>query len=246
MADYVQAKLRAVQLVVPGGLVLINGADPRAGVFAHAAACRSLRVEELSPDPTLPVRLPGAFNAWNIAAAVRLAEALGVPRAIAVARLAAAPPPPGRLELLAAAPATYVDYAHTPESIANVIGAIRQAHPSAALAIVFGCGGDRDPSKRAPMGAAAAAADVVVITTDNSRSEAPAAIAAMIRQGIPAATVVIEEPDRAKAIRLARQRIGATGVVVVAGKGHETSQTIQGTTLPWDDRAFLRSLAIQP
>ena len=173
--------------------------------------------------------------------AVQLVEGLGVTRDLALARLAALPAIPGRLERLAQAPVTYVDYAHTAESLALVIGAVREAHPGAPLAIVFGCGGDRDRSKRAPMGAAAAAADLVVVTTDNSRSEDPQAIAAEIVAGLGAHPYVIE-PERAAAIRLARQRVGVSGVVIVAGKGHETTQDIRGVVSAWDDRAFVRSL----
>lgn len=244
VAAYVQAKLRIVQLVAPGGLVIVNAADPRADLFAHAAACRQLSVVRLDPA-TAPfaIPLPGDFNAWNAQAAVLLAGHLGIPRATAIARLHAASPVPGRLERLAESPATYIDYAHTPESLANVLAAVRAAHPRAPVALVFGCGGDRDSSKRAPMGAAASAADLVVITTDNSRSEDPATIAAEICAGITNDVAVVKEPDRAAAIRLARQRLGPGGVVVVAGKGHETTQIIRGVTYAWDDRAFVRSLA---
>ncbi len=254
VGSYLAAKLRACALVRPGGLVVINADDPRAPAFATAAHGRRVRL--LGRDhglmgggdswfldgEALPTPLPGDFNAWNAAAAVLMAEELGVPRSIACARLATCPGVPGRCERLAEAPATYVDYAHTPESIGRIIGAVRDLHPGARLAIVFGCGGDRDASKRAPMGAAASAADVVVLTTDNSRREAPAAIAAEIRRGVVAGPQVIEEPDRAAAILAARQAVGPTGVVIVAGKGHETTQDIGGVVMPWDDRAFVRRL----
>jgi UDP-N-acetylmuramoyl-L-alanyl-D-glutamate--2,6-diaminopimelate ligase len=253
-AGYVQAKLRLIRLVRPGGLVVVNADDPRAGLIAQAARHAGARIELLGADrlvqgpagwswdgAALPLGLPGAFNAWNAAAAVLLVEMAGVDRATALARLASCPPPAGRMELLAQAPATYVDFAHTPESIALAIAALRAAHPGAPLAIVFGCGGDRDASKRAPMGRAAATADVVVITTDNSRSEDPALIAAAIVSGLGAtAHVVIAE--RAAAIRHARSAVGPAGVVLVAGKGHETTQDIGGTVVPWSDRDFVRGL----
>ena len=254
LGAYLAAKLRACALVRPGGLVVINADDPRAHAFVHAAYGRRVRLlgldQGLVRTPAgwtldgvpLPTPLRGDFNAWNAAAAVLLAEALGIPRATACARLATCPAVPGRCERLAESPATYVDYAHTADSLARIIAALRAEHPGAPLAIVFGCGGDRDTSKRAPMGAAAAAADVVVITTDNSRSEAPAAIAAQICAGIPAGTQVLDLPDRAEAIRAARTAVGPRGVVIVAGKGHETTQDILGAVTPWDDRAFVRSL----
>ncbi|MBA2480374.1 MAG: UDP-N-acetylmuramoyl-L-alanyl-D-glutamate--2,6-diaminopimelate ligase [Planctomycetes bacterium] len=215
-------------------------------------------------DHPLPSPLPGDFNAWNAAAGALMANAAGVPLSTALARLADMPAVPGRMELLAYRPTTYVDYAHTPESIASVIAAARFAHPGKRLGIVFGCGGDRDRSKRGPMGAAAAQADVMVITTDNSRSEAPAAIVDDIVSGVPASAVVLRDPgglakdpdprgriatvelDRGEAIRLARRLVGPDGVVVVAGKGHETTQDIQGTVTPWDDRSFVARQGHEP
>ncbi len=245
---YVAAKLRAVQLLVAGGRLVINADDAHAPAFFHAGRSVGAEVILLSAVDVRrmapPLALPGVFNAWNAAAALLLAEALGVPRLLGEQRLRSVPAIPGRLERLAEAPITYVDYAHTPESITAVLGAVRAAHPAAPVAIVFGCGGDRDASKRAPMGAAAAAADLVVVTTDNSRSEDPRTIAEQVLAGVGLRTASLVEPDRATAIRLARERIGAHGVVVVAGKGHETSQDIRGVITPWDDRAFVRSLSV--
>ena len=244
---YVGAKLRAVQLLRHGGRLVLNADDASAHLFAHAGACVGADVIMLSAAQVRAAGwgspLPGAFNAWNTAAAVLLVEAVGVSQTAALARLRSMPAIPGRLELLASAPLTYVDYAHTAESISAVLDAVRAAHPGAPVAIVFGCGGDRDTSKRAPMGAAASAADFVVITTDNSRSEDPRAIAAQIVNGLSTKVAHIIEPDRAAAITCARDHVGEHGVVVVAGKGHETTQDILGVVTPWDDRAFVRSLA---
>lgn len=247
-AAYVAAKLRAVQLLAPGARLILNSDDAYVEEFAAAGARVGAQMFMLSGERGagsgetafrhLP---PGRFNRWNAEAALLLVEALGVKRDVALARLASMPAIPGRMERLAEAPVTYVDYAHTAESIAQVISAVREAHPGAPLAIVFGCGGDRDRSKRAPMGAAAAAADLVVVTTDNSRSEDPQVIAAEIVAGLGAYSYVIE-PERAAAIRLARQWVGLAGVVIVAGKGHETTQDIRGVVSAWDDRAFVRSL----
>ncbi|GDY14209.1 hypothetical protein LBMAG53_30870 [Planctomycetota bacterium] len=265
--SYLAAKLRAFRWLVPGGSAIINADDAHAAAAGHAARCAGTRIiglglrhgcHRLEPDGSawflrvpgarlaLPVLLPGAFNAWNTAAGALLAQAAGIDLATALDRLRSLPAPPGRMELLARSPATYVDYAHTPESIALAIAALRSAHGGARIAIVFGCGGDRDPSKRAPMGAAAAAADLAIVTTDNSRSEDPAAIAAEVVAGI-AGTIPHEVVlDRGAAIRRARERIGSGGAVLVAGKGHETSQIIGKTTLPWDDRSFVRSLEGRP
>jgi UDP-N-acetylmuramoyl-L-alanyl-D-glutamate--2,6-diaminopimelate ligase len=247
-AAYVAAKLRAVQLLTPGARLILNADDAYVDDFAAAGARVGAQVVRLSGErgagsgvtafQHLP---PGRFNRWNAEAALLLVESLGVNRDVALARLASLPAIPGRLERMAEAPVTYVDYAHTAESLALVIDAVREAHPGAPLAIVFGCGGDRDRSKRAPMGAAATAADLVVITTDNSRSEDPQAIAAEILVGVGAHPHAVE-PERAAAIRLARQRVGVAGVVIVAGKGHETTQDIRGVVSAWDDRAFVRGL----
>jgi UDP-N-acetylmuramoyl-L-alanyl-D-glutamate--2,6-diaminopimelate ligase len=259
---YLAAKVAFTAHLAPGALCVVNAACAHREAFAAPARAAGARIAVLGAGgdavlaggpgawtldrAPLPVPLHGAFNAWNAACAVLLAEAAGIDRAAALDRMRSAPVPPGRMERLAEGPATYVDYAHTPESIAGAIAALRTAHPGAPLAIVFGCGGDRDAGKRAPMGAAAATADVVVITTDNSRSESPAAISAMIRMGIRGHARVHEEPERGPAILAARAAVGADGVVLVAGKGHETTQDIQGEVRPWDDRAFVRALGERP
>jgi len=246
---YIQAKVRLVGHLAADGLLVLNSDDVRCADFArvwhgkiawlgHERLVRSAAGWRLDGVP-LPVPLPGVFNAWNAAAAVLLAGHAGVAVETACARLKAAPPVPGRLELLAQQPLTYVDYAHTPESLAAALSALRVAHPGRRLALVFGCGGDRDVGKRPLMGQAAASADVVLLTDDNPRSEDPAAIIAAIRTGCPAAVV---EHDRGQAIRFARERIGSDGVVLVAGKGHETTQTYADGVRTWDDRAFVRSL----
>jgi len=274
---YLTAKLKIVRQLRAGARVVVNADDPRSGAVAHAGRGAGADVVGLGfqrgqaqiagdaehgwrllwegIDHPLPVRLPGRFNAWNAAAGALAANAVGVPLATALARLADLPPVPGRLELLAHAPLTYVDYAHTPEALAVMLRALRQDFRGHRLVCVFGCGGDRDRSKRGPMGRAALTADVAVLTTDNSRSESPRAIAEDVVAGLPPGIAVawdgrpsanahlVVELDRAQAIRLARRLAGADGVVVVAGKGHETTQEIQGAVLPWDDRSFVASLA---
>lgn len=279
MGEYLAAKLAIVRLLRPGSRCIINADDARLPVVAHAvraAGCepvslgfergsaRIVRVGDTwrllvdGADHLLPVALPGRFNAFNAACGALLANAIGVPLSTALARLVDMPAVPGRLELLAHAPLTYVDYAHTAESIAVMLNALREHHPGRRLVCVFGCGGDRDRGKRGPMGRAAITADIAVLTTDNSRSEDPRQIAEDVVAGLPAGACVhwdagaVEPPagahlvvqlDRGAAIRLARRLAGREGVVVVAGKGHETTQSIQGRTESWDDRAFVRGLA---
>lgn len=261
-ANYVAAKVQACQLLAPGALCLINADDPRAPTLRHAVQAAGGRPLELGLHRgeallcrrrgggwtlhwagrrwPLPVAMPGAFNAWNLAAAT-LAVAHGAATRLRdlIETLRSLPCPPGRLERLAEAPITYVDYAHTPAAIALVLAALREEHPGRPLAAVFGCGGDRDRGKRPAMGRAAAAADVVVITSDNPRGEDPVAICAAAREGVPEGVDCRIEPDRACAIRLARSVVGGDGVVAVLGKGHEATQDCGGQLLSWDDRVFV-------
>jgi UDP-N-acetylmuramoyl-L-alanyl-D-glutamate--2,6-diaminopimelate ligase len=134
-----------------------------------------------------------------------------------------------------------VDYAHTPAALARLVEEARRLASSDRVVLVFGCGGDRDPSKRAPMGAAAAAADRVVLTSDNPRSEDPAAIAAAAEVGLVGrgASYVVEL-DRRDAIRRALGDARPGDVVVIAGKGHESGQEIAGTVTAFDDRVVAR------
>lgn len=135
-----------------------------------------------------------------------------------------------------------VDFAHTPEALEKVLRAARDISGRPPV-VVFGCGGDRDPTKRPLMGAVATElARLVVLTSDNPRSEDPLAIIEDIRAGMaPGATVVVE-PDRAKAIGVGLAGAEDGDVVVIAGKGHETGQTARGTTVPFDDRVVAREL----
>jgi UDP-N-acetylmuramoyl-L-alanyl-D-glutamate--2,6-diaminopimelate ligase len=133
-----------------------------------------------------------------------------------------------------------VDYAHKPGAIQAVLQTLRQQHTTGRIAVVFGAGGDRDPGKRAPMGALAAElADLVVVTDDNPRGEEPAAIRAEILRGAAGAGHVLEIGDRAAAIAHAVSWARPGDVVLIAGKGHETGQTEAGQTRPFDDRVEL-------
>ncbi len=190
----------------------------------------------------LPFALPlhGRFNLQNALAAVGAACALGASPCDVVAALASLPQVPGRMQRVngPGQPQVVVDYAHTPEALRAAIDALRP-FCAGALHVVFGAGGDRDPSKRPLMGAAAAAADRVTITNDNPRSEAPAAIADAISLGIPAhkAADVRVDLDRAAAIRRAVAGASARDLILIAGKGHEDYQIIGAQRLTFDDRA---------
>lgn len=189
------------------------------------------------------LRLVGEYNRSNVLVAAALAEAAGVPRETVQAVIPRLKPRWGRLERVEnpeVAAEVYVDFAHTPDGLDKVLAAARGFTPG-RLWVVFGAGGDRDPMKRPLMGAAAARrADRVVITSDNPRSEDPLAIIAAVAGGVPEGTWCVREPDRRKAIALALGQAEKGDVVIVAGKGHETTQEIAGVKHPFDDREVVR------
>ncbi len=197
-------------------------------------------------DVQFPV--PGRHNVANALVAAAAAEVVGIDASTVAAGLSAAPPVPGRLEPVDAGQpfAVLVDFAHTPEALATLLDNLREL-TSSRLLVVFGCGGDRDPEKRPLMGAAAAArADVVIVTSDNPRSEDPEAIIDAIVAGVPAGAGISAEvrhdPDRRAAIGSALGLARAGDLVVIAGKGHETTQTVAGEVRPFDDRVVAREL----
>ncbi len=136
-----------------------------------------------------------------------------------------------------------VDYAHTPDGLEQVLRAARDLAAGASVIVVFGSGGDRDPSKRAPMGEVASRlADRLVLTSDNPRGEDPGAIIDAVRQGISDRSSLAVEPDRRAALQRAFDAAAPGDVVVIAGKGHETTQTIGERVVPFDDRVVAAEL----
>jgi UDP-N-acetylmuramoyl-L-alanyl-D-glutamate--2,6-diaminopimelate ligase len=194
--------------------------------------------------------LAGRHNVENALAALAAVLMTGASPTHAVGGLAALSPAPGRLEPVPSGTrgfGVFVDYAHTPDALQRVLATLREliaGRAGARLICVFGCGGDRDAGKRAPMGAAvAAAADVAVLTSDNPRSEDPAAIARDVLVGLkPQAREYSVELDRRAAIAQAFDRARPGDVVLIAGKGHETTQVIGTQVLQFDDRAVAREL----
>jgi len=189
-------------------------------------------------------RLAGRFNAYNLAAAYGAGTALGFAPDAVLDALADAPPVPGRFEPLRFDDGTtvIVDYAHTPDALENILQAVRDTMPEGAtLWCVFGCGGDRDPSKRATMGRIAERlADRTIVTSDNPRTEEPVAILRDIRDGVQRPDAMRWIVDREEAIQAAADAATPGDVVVIAGKGHETTQTIGTDTRPFDDREIAR------
>lgn len=186
--------------------------------------------------------LVGAYNARNVLLAAALAEGVGVPRAVVRAAVPRLTPRWGRLERVATRSAAdvFVDFAHTDDALANVLSAVKE-FAKGRVWVVFGAGGDRDKRKRPLMGAAAARfADRLVITSDNPRNEDPISIINQILSGIPSGSDVAVVPDRAEAIRHALANAVDDDVVVVCGKGHETTQIIGSQVLPFDDRVVCR------
>jgi UDP-N-acetylmuramoyl-L-alanyl-D-glutamate--2,6-diaminopimelate ligase len=190
------------------------------------------------------VSLLGRGNVANALCAAALTLASGTSFDDVVAGLGTSITVPGRLEPVAAGqPFTVlVDYAHTPAALESALGTARELAGARRVIVVFGCGGDRDVEKRPKMGRAAVeGADVVVVTSDNPRSEDPAAIAAAVVDGtVGSAVRPLVELDRHTAIRLALDAAAPGDVVVIAGKGHETGQTAAGVTIPFDDRVVAR------
>ncbi|MEP7117558.1 MAG: UDP-N-acetylmuramoyl-L-alanyl-D-glutamate--2,6-diaminopimelate ligase [Acidobacteriota bacterium] len=268
MEQYFAAKRRLFEMLEPTAPGVINADDPRAaalvGVCANSLTYgmhrpADVRPEDLSMDlhgvrfrattPGGPVQivstLVGRPNVYNLLAATATASALGVPgQAISdgLARLAGVP---GRFELVSAPGddiTVVVDYAHTDDALRNLIETARPL-TRGRVVTVFGCGGDRDRTKRPLMGMVAARlSDVVVLTSDNPRSEDPAAIIEEIRRGIPAGEAasgrtpdVTAVVDRAAAIEKAVTSARAGDLVLVAGKGHEKTQHIGTRVLPFDD-----------
>ncbi|NOY74390.1 MAG: UDP-N-acetylmuramoyl-L-alanyl-D-glutamate--2,6-diaminopimelate ligase [Kiritimatiellaeota bacterium] len=203
----------------------------------------------LQPDSGklhLKSTLCGAFNAANIAGAAAAALTLGAPPEIVAEGIASMKGVPGRMERCGDTN-IFVDYAHTDAALANVLLMMRELLDSEVaggrLIVLFGCGGDRDKSKRSRMGAVAARfADRIFVTSDNPRSESPSAIIADILEGVPSFTDLEVVEDRREAIAKAVGGLRPNDALIIAGKGHETYQEINGKRFPFDDR----KVAVEP
>jgi UDP-N-acetylmuramoyl-L-alanyl-D-glutamate--2,6-diaminopimelate ligase len=247
-----------IAAALPAGVALTAVAVER----SVPSAPRQVQVTAIMPSATglslalrghfgrreLHSRLVGRFNAENLAVVLGLLLAWDFDVDAALAALSAGAAPPGRMEgfRLQNGTLAIVDYAHTPDALAAALNAAR-AHARGQLAVVFGCGGDRDAGKRAPMGGLAERlADRVFVTDDNPRGEDPDQIVAMIRSGMRAPERATVLRDRAAAIAAALASAGADDVVLIAGKGHEDYQIVGGEVHPFSDSDCVRRHAGVP
>ena len=185
----------------------------------------------------------GEFSVYNAGCVLAACCALGDRLGDVVDAMAELPGVPGRMQAVATRPMVFVDYAHTPDGLDAVLAAVRPHVGSGQLITVFGCGGERDRGKRPLMARAAeSGADVVVATTDNPRSELPDRILDDVMEGFDDPHSVLRIPDRREAIGVALDRAAAGDVVLIAGKGHEDYQEVDGRRLPWSDAATVAEL----
>ncbi|TVQ51190.1 MAG: UDP-N-acetylmuramoyl-L-alanyl-D-glutamate--2,6-diaminopimelate ligase [Phycisphaerales bacterium] len=269
---YFNAKARLFEQLAEDSVAIINSDDPRGESLASRTDAHVLRcslqnksadfyavidratilgvdVQLIARGETHSLHLPlcGRHNVMNALQAAATASALGVSMPRIVEALARCHAPPGRLEpvTLPNNPfSVYVDYAHTDDALENVLSAVRPLVPdSGRLRVIFGCGGDRDRTKRPRMAQVAARyGDEIIITSDNPRTEDPDTIVAEVAAGIPAAHCdrAVQCVDRREAITMAIRTARPGDVIVIAGKGHEDYQIIGREKRPFDDRVIAR------
>ena len=272
MEAYAAAKGRLFEELSESAVAVLNADDPASRLYRLSTPARVLTfglstqadvtarisrldgdgtrlllvAPELGPPIDIHLRLIGRHNVMNALGAATAALALGLPASAVATGLESLPAVPGRLEPVCCGQdfRVLVDYAHTPDALEKVLDLLRPL-TLGALRVVFGCGGDRDRTKRPVMGRAVAArADALYVTSDNPRSEDPEAILDEVLAGIPLERrgATVREVDRREAIRRACAESRPGDVLLIAGKGHETTQTIGARVLPFDDRAVAREV----
>ena len=274
MEEYFAAKAKLFESLDPSATAVLNADDPHSAELASRTRARvvtygidaeadvrlrastsdfsgsTARVRLGEAETTVRLALPGRPNLWNLLAAAAAARALDLPVSSIVAGVEAVHGVPGRFERIVAGQdfEVIVDYAHSDDAITNVLRTVRSLGPS-RIVTVFGCGGDRDRSKRPRMGeAAASGSDVVILTSDNPRTEDPERIADDAEEGVrraergaPGCIEYHRCLDRRAAITMAIGLARRGDAVVIAGKGHEDTQTIGGLAQPFDDRDICRA-----
>lgn len=217
-----------------------NNADIMAKDINFSLNGAEFTLTENGKEHRVNLHMNGMFSVYNVLAAVTAALAMGIEVEVALKALENVRGVAGRFEVVVKKPLVIVDYAHTPDGLENVLKSAREITPQdGKLICLFGCGGDRDATKRPKMGAIAEKlSDIIVITSDNPRSEDPQIIITDIIAGLKSINTenVIVEPDRGKAISLLKTISRNNDVIVIAGKGHEDYQILKDKTIHFDDR----------
>ena len=271
--NYLAAKARLFESLSPASTAVLNADNPQCGFFRercgagkvltyglqatvdvtariHHSSQRGTTLTLHTPAGRARVHSPliGGYNVQNLLAGTACALALEVPLDTIAAGIAQFAGAPGRLEPVdEGQPFTcLIDYAHNNDGLRSVLSTLKPLAAPGRLIVIFGCGGDRDPSKRSLMGATATHwADVTVVTADNSRSEATEDIIQAILKGVNPEAMCLVEPDRREAIRKAIALAEPGDIVVISGKGHEDYQDIGGVRYPFSDRDEARRAIAQ-
>ena len=272
MENYFRAKAMLFEDLVAGDFAVINSDDeyaekflgvisPTVSTYTYGVATESdvmakdivfeshgARFTCVVRGKEYPVQLKmnGMFSVYNVLAAITTALAIGFDIEKSIKVFEGISGVAGRFEVITTKPTVIVDYAHTPDGLENVLKAARQMTPeNGKLICIFGCGGDRDTTKRPKMGKIAEElADKVIVTSDNPRSENPQQIISDILAGFKSTKEVIVEPDRELAIKEAYKLANVNDIVLVAGKGHEDYQILSDRTIHFDDREKVREIFV--
>ena len=272
MSNYFKAKALLFENLVAGDFAVINADDEYASKFLDVISPTvstytyginmpaDVRAEEekfnndgasfvcsiKDKKYNVKLKMNGMFSVYNVLAALTTALALDMDIEKSIKTMEENGGVAGRFEVVITKPTVIVDYAHTPDGLANVLKTARDITPSdGKLICLFGCGGDRDATKRPKMGAIAEElADKVIITSDNPRSEDPQQIITDILAGLKRVNDVIVEPDRELAIKEAHKIAQPNDVVLIAGKGHEDYQILANETIHFDDREKVREIFV--
>lgn len=270
MQNYFKAKAKLFENLYTDDFAVINADDYYAGQFLQVISSgvkvytygikmpADVKAENISFDDNgasfvcdvkgkkynVNLVMNGMFSVYNVLAAITVALAQGFDIENSIKTLETIHGVAGRFEVVTRKPTVIVDYAHTPDGLENVLKAAREITPKdGKLICIFGCGGDRDATKRPKMGAIAEGlADKVIVTSDNPRSEEPHQIITDILAGFKSVNNVVVEPDRELAIKEASKIANINDVVVVAGKGHEDYQILKDKTIHFDDREKVREI----
>ena len=270
MENYFRAKAKLFEDLVTGDFAIVNNDDtyaerlkelisPGVDLYTYGIATKSdVMAKKISfsnagakficsvrgKEYKVNLMMNGMFSVYNVLASIAVALALGFDIKQSIKIFEKIPGVAGRFEVIVNKPTVIVDYAHTPDGLENVLNAAREITPKdGKLICIFGCGGDRDATKRPKMGEIAERlADKVIVTSDNPRSENPQQIITDILAGFKSVSDVLVEADRELAIKEAYKIANANDVVLLAGKGHEDYQILGAQTIHFDDREKVREI----